>query len=677
MVALKVSKSGGLVVVMLDNPPVNALGHAVRTSLRDIFQEAEADKETIAVVLGGEGKVFCAGADITEFNKPPLAPVLSELLASMDDFTKPVVAAIDGAALGGGFELALACDARIATPKASFGLPEVKLGLLPGAGGTQRLPRLAGAVAALEMIADGDLRPAQAALEMGFIDQIVPEENLMAAASAIAISLVRTGRKRASTGRMDAAQRPAFEEAAKAILGKQPDATEMTAIVESIRNSFNLDFAAGCRAEQALFQGLRQGERSEALRYAFFAERQSARVEGVPSGPKNPVEKVAVIGGGTMGAGIAIAFANAGIPATIIETDEAAAARAVERIGGIYDMSVRRGSLSVEDKATRLSRITAQVGLDRASEVDLIVEAAFEDMEVKRAIFSKLGETTGDGVTLATNTSYLDVDQIAAFSGRSKDVLGMHFFSPANVMKLVEIVRARDTDPQALARIVDVVKRLGKIPVVVGVCHGFVGNRMMARRSEQVDRMLLEGATPMQIDAVLTAFGFRMGPCAMSDLAGLDISWRMRKATGRKAPIADALCEAGRFGQKTAAGYYAYPEGSRTGVADAGVMELMEQVSAREGVTRRTLDDREVLERLIYPMIDEGARILHEGIAARSSDIDVIWLHGYNWPRGRGGPMFYAKQVGPEIVAQQLEAYSTATGNASLRPFEGLVELLR
>lgn len=677
MVALKVSKSGGLVVVMLDNPPVNALGHAVRTSLRDIFQEAQADKETIAIVLGAEGKVFCAGADITEFNKPPLAPVLSELLASMDDFTKPVVAAIGDAALGGGLELALACDARIATPKASFGLPEVKLGLLPGAGGTQRLPRLAGAVAALEMIADGDLRPAQTALEMGFINQIVPDEDLLAAATAMAISLVKTGRRRVSTGRMDAAQWPAFEEAAKAILGKQPDATEMTAIVESIRNSFNLDFAAGCRAEQALFQELRQGERSEALRYAFFAERQSARVEGVPSRPESPVERVTVIGGGTMGAGIAMAFANAAIPATIIETDEAAAARAIERIGGIYDMSVRRGSLSVEDKATRLSCIAAQVGLDRASEADLIVEAAFEDMEVKRAIFSKLGETTRDGVTLATNTSYLDVDQIAAFSGRSKDVLGMHFFSPANVMKLIEIVRARDTDPQALARIVDVVKRLGKIPVVVGVCHGFVGNRMMARRSEQVDRMLLEGATPVQIDAVLTAFGFRMGPCAMSDLAGLDISWRMRKATGRKAPIADALCEAGRFGQKTAAGYYAYPEGSRTGVTDAGVMELMEQVSAREGVARRALDDCEVLERLIYPMIDEGARILHEGIAARSSDIDVIWLHGYNWPRGRGGPMFYAKQVGPKIVAQQLEAYSAATGNASLRPFEGLVELLR
>ncbi|MGB3815261.1 MAG: 3-hydroxyacyl-CoA dehydrogenase NAD-binding domain-containing protein [Shinella sp.] len=677
MVALKVSKSGGLVVVMLDDPPVNALGHAVRTSLRDIFQEAEADKETIAIVLGAEGKVFCAGADITEFNKPPLAPVLSELLASMDEFTKPVVAAIGGAALGGGLELVLACDARIATPKASFGLPEVKLGLLPGAGGTQRLPRLAGAVAALEMITDGDLRPAQTALEMGFIDQIVPDEDLLAAATAMAISLVKTGRRRVSTGRMDAAQWPAFEEAAKAILGKQPDATEMTAIVESIRNSFNLDFAAGCRAEQALFQELRQGERSEALRYAFFAERQSARVEGVPSRPESPVERVTVIGGGTMGAGIAMAFANAAIPATIIETDEAAAARAIERIGGIYDMSVRRGSLSVEGKATRLSCIVAQVGLDRASEADLIVEAAFEDMEVKRAIFSKLGETTRDGVTLATNTSYLDVDQIAAFSGRSKDVLGMHFFSPANVMKLVEIVRARDTDPQALARIVDVVKRLGKIPVVVGVCHGFVGNRMMARRSEQVDRMLLEGATPVQIDAVLTAFGFRMGPCAMSDLAGLDISWRMRKATGRKAPIADALCEAGRFGQKTAGGYYAYPEGSRTGVTDAGVIELMEQVSAREGVTRRALDDREVLERLIYPMIDEGARILHEGIAARSSDIDVIWLHGYNWPRGRGGPMFYAKQVGPKIVAQQLEAYSAAIGNASLRPFEGLVELLR
>jgi 3-hydroxyacyl-CoA dehydrogenase len=557
-----------------------------------------------------------------------------------------------------------------------LGLPEVKLGLLPGAGGTQRLPRLVGAVAALEMIADGESRPAKTALEMGFIDQIVPEGNLLAAAIAMAASLAETGRKHASTGPMDAAQLPAFEEKAKAILGKQPDSTETTAIFESIRNAFSLDFATGCRAEQALFQELRQGDRSKALRYAFFAERQSARIDGIPAKPEKPIEKVAVIGGGTMGAGIAMAFANAGIPATIIETDEAGAARAIERIGGIYDMSVRRGSLSADDKAKRLSRIATQVGLDRAGEADLVVEAAFEDIEVKRTIFSTLGEATKDGVTLATNTSYLDVDAIAGFSGRSKDVLGMHFFSPANVMKLVEIVRARDTDSQALARVVDVVKKLGKIPVVVGVCHGFVGNRMLARRSEQVDRMLLEGATPAQIDAVLTAFGFRMGPCAMSDLAGLDISWRMRKATGRKAPIADALCEAGRFGQKTAGGYYAYPEGSRTGVPDAGVIELMEQVSAREGVTRRALDDREVLERMIYPMIDEGARILQEGIAARSSDIDVIWLHGYSWPRGRGGPMHYAKQVGPEIVAQRLEAYATETGDASLRPFEGLAGML-
>lgn len=676
MDAIKVSKSGGVVVVMLDNPPVNALGHAVRTSLRTVFQEAEADKETIAVVLGAEGKVFCAGADITEFDKPPLEPVLSELFASMDDLSKPIVAAIGGAALGGGLELALACDARIASPKAVLGLPEVKLGLLPGAGGTQRLPRLVSAGSALAMITDGESRPAKTALEMGFVDQIVPEESLLAAAIAMAISLAQTGRRRVGAARVDASQLPAFEEVAKTILGKLPDSTETKAIVESIRNSFNLDFAAGCRAEQALFQELRQGERSKALRYAFFAERQSARIEGVPAKPEKPIEAVAVIGGGTMGAGIAMSFANAGIPATIIETDEEAAARAVERIGGIYDMSVRRGSLSIDEKAKRLSRIATQVGLDRAGEADLVVEAAFEDIEVKRDIFSKLGEATKDGVTLATNTSYLDVDAIAAFSGRSKDVLGMHFFSPANVMKLVEIVRARDTDPQALARVVDVVKKLGKIPVVVGVCHGFVGNRMLARRSEQVDRMLLEGATPAQIDAVLTAFGFRMGPCAMSDLAGLDISWRMRKATGRKAPIADALCEAGRFGQKTAGGYYAYPGGARTGVPDAGVIELMEQVSAREGVTRRPLDDREVLERMIYPMIDEGARILHEGIAERSSDIDVIWLHGYNWPRGRGGPMHFARQVGPEIVAQRLAAYAIATGDASLRPFEGLVPAL-
>ncbi|MCK9551033.1 3-hydroxyacyl-CoA dehydrogenase NAD-binding domain-containing protein [Aquamicrobium sp.] len=676
MSVIVIEQLSDILVLKLDNAPVNALSHGVRVELEDAFGRAEADAAIRAVVLTAAGKVFCAGADITEFGQPPQAPLLPDLLSFMDTLTKPVVAAIGGAALGGGCELALACDARIATPAASFGLPEVKLGLMPGAGGTQRMPRLIGPVAALEMIAGGEPRKAEAALASGIADRIVGDEELLSQAAAMARDLAAEGRRRLSDKAVPVADQAAFEEAATALLKKHGPADEIAAIVASIRNSFDADFASACRAEQAAFQTLRRGVRSAALRHAFLAERRSAHVDGIPANPQNPVRTVAVIGGGTMGSGIAMSFANAGFPVTLIETDEDGAARAEQRVGSTYDISVKRGSLSAEDKTRRMANIAFRAGLVHAADADLVIEAAFEDMGVKRDIFGQLDAIAKPDAVLATNTSYLDVGEIAGFTSRPQQVVGMHFFSPANVMKLVEVVRTGETAAEVLAQTLAAARAIGKLPVVVGVCHGFVGNRMLARRSQQVDRMLLEGATPAQIDAVLTRFGFRMGPCAMGDMAGLDISWRMRKATGRRAPIADALCEAGRFGQKTGAGYYAYPQGARQGEEDPATLRLMEEVSACEGVVRRVLDDQEVLERLIYPMIDEGARILAEGIAERASDIDVIWLHGYGWPRGLGGPMHHGVKIGAATIAQRLKDHARQTGDASLQPFEKLPEMI-
>ncbi len=676
MSVIVIEQLSDILVLKLDNAPVNALSHGVRVELEDAFGRAEADAAIRAVVLTAAGKVFCAGADITEFGQPPQAPLLPDLLSFMDTLSKPVVAAIGGAALGGGCELALACDARIATPAASFGLPEVKLGVMPGAGGTQRMPRLIGPVAALEMIAGGEPRKAEAALASGIADRIVGDEELLSQATAMARDLAAEGRHRLSDKAVPVAEQADFEEAAAALLKKHGQADEIAAIVASIRNSFDADFASACRAEQAAFQKLRQGARSAALRHAFLAERRSAHVDGIPARPQSPVRTVAVVGGGTMGSGIAMSFANAGFPVTLIETDEDGAARAEQRVGSTYDISVKRGSLSAEDKTRRMANIAFRAGLAHAADADLVIEAAFEDMGVKRDIFGQLDAIAKPDAVLATNTSYLDVGEIAGFTSRPQQVVGMHFFSPANVMKLVEVVRTGETAAEVLAQTLTAARAIGKLPVVVGVCHGFVGNRMLARRSQQVDRMLLEGATPAQIDAVLTRFGFRMGPCAMGDMAGLDISWRMRKATGRRAPIADALCEAGRFGQKTGAGYYAYPQGARQGEEDPATLRLMEEVSAREGVVRRVLDDQEVLERLIYPMIDEGARILAEGIAERASDIDVIWLHGYGWPRGLGGPMHHGAQIGAATIAQRLKDYARQTGDPSLQPFEKLPEMI-
>ncbi|WP_395681732.1 3-hydroxyacyl-CoA dehydrogenase NAD-binding domain-containing protein [Inquilinus sp.] len=659
----------GIAVVTIASPPVNALDAGVRAGLAEAVRRADADPAVRAIVIAAEGRTFIAGADISEFGKPPAPPSLPEVIDGFDSVQKPLVAAIGGAALGGGLEVALGCHARIAGPGAKLGLPEVKLGLIPGAGGTQRLPRLIGAAPAFKLMADGAPASAAEALALGIVDAVV-EGDLLDAAKAKALELAGTTRRTRDLDRqLQPGGREAFDQVAAEALKRSPDLPNIAALTESVRATFTETFEAGQALERARFVALVADDRSKALRYAFFAERETARVPGLAKDTaRRPIHRAAVIGAGTMGAGIAMCFANAGIPVTVIETSEELLARGLDRIVQTYASSVQRGSLSAEDEAHRLSLVIGQVGLEAASDADLVVEAAFEDMDVKRQIFGTLDRVAKPGAILATNTSYLDVDAIAASTGRPADVVGLHFFSPANVMRLLEVVRGKATAPEVLATALDLGKRLGKVPVVVGVCRGFVGNRMLARRTQEAERLLIEGALPHEVDAALTGFGFRMGPFAVSDLAGLDIAWRNRKSLGQTAPVADALCEAGRLGQKVGRGYYLYPEGARSGVRDPEVEALLVEVSARLGVSRRAIPAEEIVERLVYPMVNEGARILEEGIAARPGDIDTIWLNGYGWPAWRGGPMFYADQVGLKTVAARLEAFAAARGEPALAP---------
>ncbi|MFT8243815.1 3-hydroxyacyl-CoA dehydrogenase NAD-binding domain-containing protein [Roseomonas sp. BN140053] len=672
----------GVAVIRVSNPPVNALSAAVRGGLVQALLAVQADPAVRASVLTAEGRTFIAGADISEFGKPPIPPSLPMTIAVLDTATKPVVVAINGTALGGGMEIALGCHARVAAPGAVLGLPEVKLGLLPGAGGTQRLPRLIGGEAALKLIVEGRSVKATEALSLGIVDEVA-EGDLLAAATRRALTLAGQPlvRLRDRTDRLGS--REAMEAAAAAILKRSGEMPNVAAAVKAVQAAFDLPFEEGMALERAHFLRLLEDPRSVALRHVFFAERAIARIPGLPKGTAaRPVTRVAVIGAGTMGGGIAMSFSNAGIPVTLIETGEEGLKRGLDRVAGNYDTSVKRGSLTAEARNERMARIEGRVGLEAAADADLVVEAAFEEMGVKREIFGTLDRVAKPGAVLASNTSYLDLDAIAAATSRPGDVVGMHFFSPANVMKLLEVVRGANTSPDALATAVELGRKLGKVPVVVGNCHGFVGNRMLARRTVQAERLLVEGALPEDVDKALTEFGFRMGPFAMADLAGLDIGWSNRKAQGtagdgRTAPVADALCEAGRFGQKTGRGFYDYSGGARQGAPDPVVRQLVEETSARLGVQRRVIGQEEITERLLFPMINEGARILAEGIAARPGDIDVVWLNGYGWPAWTGGPMFHADAVGLARVAGRLEEFAARTGDETLRPAPLLAQLAR
>jgi 3-hydroxyacyl-CoA dehydrogenase len=666
----------GVAIATIVNPPVNALSADVRRGLMAALEKAKADSAIAGMVISSDGKIFSGGADIGEFDRAPVPPVLPDIIEAISALGKPVVAAIQGAALGGGLELALGCTARIAKAGARLGLPEIKLGFIPGAGGTQRLPRLIGAAPAFGMMVKGDPVPAHRALELGLVDEIA-EGDLIAAAKAKALSLAQVSSRVPRVNRLEReGERAAFETVAASAAKGNPGSPNVIALIESMRAGFDKPLGEGLAFERQLFLKLKDDDRSKSLRYGFFAERKASKVAGLPEGTgTRPISRAAVIGAGTMGTGIAICFVNAGIPVTLIEANQEALSRGADRIKATFEDAVRRGKASAETRDKQIALLNSSLTLDDAANADIVVEAVFEEMALKKDIFGKLGKIVKPGAILATNTSYLNVNGIASATERPQDVLGLHFFSPAHIMRLLEIVRAGKTAPDVLKTAVELASRLGKVPVTVGVCYGFVGNRMLSRRVQQGERLLAEGALPQQIDAAMVNFGFRMGPFAASDLAGLDVSWRIRKATGVWAPVADALCQQGRFGQKTGKGYYLYPEGARTGIPDPEVENLIKQLSGKLGIRRRPLPEEEIVARLVLPMVNEGARILSEGIAARASDIDVIWANGYGWPAWRGGPMYYAGQLGLNAVVSRLEGFASATGDESLLPSALLVRL--
>jgi len=667
-------------VVTIDNPPVNAMNYEVRAGLLDLVSRASHDDAVSAVVIACAGRTFVAGADITEFGKPPRQPTGIAVIDAMEASPKPVVAALHGTPLGGGLELALGCHFRVAAPGTRLGLPEIKLGIIPGAGGTQRLPRLVGMDKAMAMILSGEPIPVREALDAGLVDEIV-EGDPVAGAIAFArrvvagkrpLVLVRNRDDKLTAARGDLA---AFDAAAANYTRRARGQSAPVAAVAALRAAITLPFADALRRERELFLELVAGDQSKAQRHIFFAEREAAKVPDIAGAKAHDVKRAAVIGAGTMGGGIAMCFANAGIPVTVVETGAEALARGLDAVTRNYRNTSARGGLAAGEMEARIGRIAGATDIAAVADADIVIEAVFEDMDVKQDVFGRLDRIVKPGAVIASNTSYLDIDALARGTARPQAVVGMHFFSPANVMRLLEVVRGAATSPETLATAIAVGRRLGKVPAVVGVCHGFVGNRMLRLRSVEAERLLLEGALPQDVDGALTGFGFPMGPFAMADLAGLDVSWRMRNAQGLTAPIADQLCERGRFGQKTSRGFYLYKPGSRTPQPDPEVERLIADTAAQRGIARGAIGRDEIVERLLFPMINEGARILREGIARRPGDIDVIWVHGYGFPVHRGGPMHYADSMGLAYIRDQLTAFADKTGDERHRPAPLLAEL--
>jgi 3-hydroxyacyl-CoA dehydrogenase len=674
-------RRGRVAVLTVNNPPVNALSHGVRLGLRDGVRAAVADGAAGAVVLTCAGRTFIAGADITEFGKPPREPGLHEVLDLIEGSSKPIVAAIHGTALGGGLEVALACHYRVGVKTARFGFPEVKLGLLPGAAGTQRLPRVVGVEKALQMIVTGDPIGADEALRHGLIDEIV-DGDLTAAGVAFADTVLRERRPLKKIRDLDDKIAPArgrpdiFANFRKAMARQMRGFRAPENCIKAVEAAVNLPFDQGLTRERELFVELLNSPESKAQRYFFFAEREAAKIPDVPADtPAGQVWKAAVIGAGTMGGGIAMNFANAGIPVTVVEVARDALDRGLGVVKKNYDATASRGRLSAEDVDRRMALIKGTTDFAAVADADIIVEAVFEEMPVKKEVFAKLDGLAKPGAILATNTSTLDVNGIASATQRPESVIGMHFFSPANVMRLLEVVRGAKSARTTIATAMAVGKRIGKVPVLVGVCDGFVGNRMLHQRGREAEKLILEGALPQQVDRVLYDFGFPMGPFAMGDLAGLDVGWRIRKGKGAKSAVADRLCEMGRFGQKTGAGYYRYEGSDRTPKPDPDVEKIIVDVSTAMGITRRPISDEEILQRLLYPMVNEGAKILDEKLAIRASDIDVIWVYGYGWPVYRGGPMFWADSIGLKAIRDQLHQFQKRSGDDFWTPAPLLARL--
>jgi 3-hydroxyacyl-CoA dehydrogenase len=656
---IDLSTDGDIAVLTIDSPPVNALSAAVRDGLSDGLNQAIANPAVKAIVLTGAGRTFSAGADITEFGKPPRGVGLVELEAQFEASPKSVIASIHGTALGGGLELALACHYRIAVPSARCGLPEVKLGILPGAGGTQRLTRIVGAAKALELITSGEHVPAKAARDMGLLDALVEENAVRDGAVAFARKVIAENRPlkkvRDLDGHTEAARRDPglFDRFRKANAKKFRGFEAPERIIQCVEAAVTLPFDEGMKVERANFLELLNGAQSAAQRYVFFAERKVGKIPDVPEDtPALPVRTAGVVGAGTMGGGIAMNFANAGIPVKIVEVKQEALDRGLSVIRRNYETTARKGRLTTDEVERRLDLIQGSLALEAVAECDLVIEAVFENMDIKKDVFRRLdGIAKGDAV-LATNTSYLNVNEIAAVTERPENVLGLHFFSPANVMRLLEVVRGDKTSKPVIATAMQVARKIGKIGVLVGVCHGFVGNRMLSQRQREANKLILEGAMPWDVDRVLYDFGFPMGPFAMSDLAGLDIGWS--RETSRGETVREILCEMDRRGQKTRAGFYDYDE-NRTPRPSPVVEDIILKFAARKDVPRRRISDDEILERCIYPMINEGAKILEEGKAIRASDIDIIWINGYGWPVYRGGPMFYGDTIGLGTVLSRLK----------------------
>ena len=658
--SVDLDRRGRIAVLTINNPPVNALSQHVRQGLRDGVTQAIADAAVGAIVITCAGRTFIAGADITEFGKPPREPGLHEVLDLIESSPKPVVAAVHGTALGGGLEVTLACHYRVGVRTARFGLPEVKLGLLPGAGGTQRLPRVVGVEKALQMIVSGDPIGADAALNHGLIDAIV-DGDLTAAGVAFAEKILSERRPLKKIRDLEDALAAArgkpevFADFRKSVARQTRGFRAPESCIKAVEAAVNLPFDAGLKRERELFLELMASPESKAQRYFFFAEREAAKIPDVPPDtPAKEIKTAAVVGAGTMGGGIAMTFANVGIPVTVVEIAREPLERGLAVVRKNYEATASKGRLTAADVDKRMGLIRGTTDFGAIADADIVIEAVFEEMAVKKDVFAKLDKICKADAVLATNTSTLDVNEIAGATARPESVIGMHFFSPANVMKLLEVVRGAKTSKPVIATAMSVGRRIGKVPVLVGVCYGFVGNRMLHQRGKQAERLILEGALPQQVDKVLYDFGFPMGPFAMGDLAGLDVGWRIRKGRGERALIADRLCELGRFGQKTGAGYYRYEGGDRTPIPDPDVEKIILEVSREQSVQRRPISDQEILERLLYPMVNEGAKILEEKLAIRASDIDVIWVYGYGWPVYRGGPMFWADQVGLKAIKTRM-----------------------
>ena len=661
MQSVTTERHDNVLVVLVNNPPVNALSWHVRQGLSDGFAEGLADDEVEAIVLRCDGSTFIAGADITEFGKPPQGPDFNSVLNMIEGASKPVVAAIHGTALGGGLETALVCHYRIAVPSAKLGVPEVKLGLLPGAGGTQRLPRLVGVEAAATMCSLGEPVPATKAKDMGLVDALAGETSLAEDAIAFAREMIAKGPR--PTRELPVQGDAGIIEQLKVTNARKWKGFEAPyANLACVEAATRLSFDEGLKFERAEFMKLMMGTQSAAQRHMFFAERQAAKIDGLAKDiALRDIKRVGVIGAGTMGGGISMNFLAAGIPVTIVEMVQENLDRGVGVIRKNYEASAAKGRFTSEKVEAMMAALTPTLALEDLADCDLVIEAVYESMDVKKEVFGKLDAICKPGAILASNTSYLNVDEIASATSRPQDVLGMHFFSPANVMKLLEVVRGEKTAPDVLATTMAIGKKIGKVAVVAGVCPGFIGNRMLSQRQIPAMQLLLEGATPAQIDKVHTDFGMPMGPFQMSDLAGLDIGWHRDPA--RIETIRDALCAAGRFGQKNAKGFYDYDE-KRVGTPSVEALAIIEEFRATSNLPKREISDEEIVERTLYPMVNEGHLILEEGKAQRASDIDVVWIYGYGWPVYRGGPMFWGELEGAGKIVAALERHGVKVANS-------------